>query len=64
MPRFPDPAPLVGKLARDPFAADLRGRMDYASLNTNELARVEKLSLLILSEADGAVIREAQPPKM
>ncbi|MDD4888461.1 MAG: hypothetical protein PHU85_00895, partial [Phycisphaerae bacterium] len=42
---------------------DLRGRFDYASLNTNELERVEKFSILVLSESDGAVIREAAPPK-
>ena len=42
---------------------DLRGRFDYASLSTNELDNVEKFSLLVLSEADGAVVREAAPPK-
>jgi hypothetical protein len=42
---------------------DLRGRFDYTSLNTNELDRVEKFSLLIMSETHGAVIREAEPPK-
>jgi hypothetical protein len=42
---------------------DLRGRFDYASLSTNDLDNVEKFSLLIMSETDGAVIREASPPK-
>ena len=42
---------------------DLRGRFDYTSLNTNELDFVDKLSLLILSEDHGAVVREVQPPK-
>ncbi len=42
---------------------DLRGRFDYASLNTNEQEDPERFSLLILSEAAGAVIREAAPPK-
>ena len=42
---------------------DLRGRFDYASLNTNEIEFVDKFSLLILSETDGAVVREASPPK-
>jgi len=42
---------------------DLRGKLDYTSLSTNELDNVEKLSLLILSETDGAVVREASPPK-
>jgi len=42
---------------------DLRGRFDYASLNTNELENVAKFSLLVLSETDGAAVREANPPK-
>ncbi|MCY3021345.1 MAG: hypothetical protein NTW87_20210 [Planctomycetota bacterium] len=42
---------------------DLRGRFDYASLSTNELDNVDKLALLVMSETDGAVIREAAPPK-
>ncbi len=43
---------------------DLRGRFDYTSLSTDELGQVEKLALLILSDAHGAVVREADPPKM
>ncbi len=42
---------------------DLRGRFDYTSLNTNELDFTQKFSLLILSDQDGAVVREADPPK-
>ncbi len=42
---------------------DLRGRFDYASLNTNELEMVDRFSLLILSEEHGAAVREAAPPK-
>ena len=42
---------------------DLRGAFDYTSLNTNELDYVDRFSLLILSERQGAVIREAAPPK-
>ena len=42
---------------------DLRGRFDYASLNTNELDFVDKFALLVLSEEHGAVVREAAPPK-
>ena len=42
---------------------DLRGRFDYTSLNTNELDSVARFALLILSENDGAVVREADPPK-
>jgi len=43
---------------------DLRGRFDYAALNTGELLAVEKFSILILSEEHGALIREAAPPMM
>jgi hypothetical protein len=42
---------------------DLRGAFDYTSLSTNELDRVERFSLLVLSESHGSVIREAAPPK-
>ncbi|MCE9603500.1 MAG: hypothetical protein K8U03_01205 [Planctomycetia bacterium] len=42
---------------------DIRGRFDYASLNTNELDQVRKFSLLILSDESGAVVRETAPPK-
>ena len=42
---------------------DLRGRFDYTSLNTNELDFVDKFALLILSDVDGAVVREANAPK-
>ena len=42
---------------------DLRGYFDYTSLNTNELDFVDRFSILILSEAHGAVVREASPPK-
>ena len=42
---------------------DLRGRFDYTSLNTNELDNVQRFSLLVLSAKDGAVVREAAPPK-
>jgi hypothetical protein len=42
---------------------DLRGRFDYASLNTDELAGVRTFSLLVLSDDHGATVREAAPPK-
>ena len=43
---------------------DLRGRFDYTSLNTNLIDQVQKFSVLVLSETDGAVVKEASPPKM
>ncbi|MGE0609645.1 MAG: hypothetical protein AB7O62_21315, partial [Pirellulales bacterium] len=42
---------------------DLRGRFDYTSLNTNELEIVNRFSILLLSEEQGAIVREANPPK-
>ncbi|NLG34189.1 MAG: transcription antitermination protein NusB [Lentisphaerae bacterium] len=42
---------------------DLRGRFDYASVNSNELDHADRLALLILSDDFGAVVREAAPPK-
>ena len=43
---------------------DLRGRFDYASLSTNEIEDVERLSILLMSEEHGAVVRDAEPPRM
>ena len=42
---------------------DLRGRFDYTSLSTDELDRVERFAILILSDEHGAVVREVAPPK-
>ncbi len=41
---------------------DLRGRFDYASVSGEGQAQPERFALLILSETDGTVIRQAQPP--
>ena len=42
---------------------DLRGRFDYVSLSTTDAEPVERFALLVLSEEDGAVIREVTPPQ-
>jgi hypothetical protein len=42
---------------------DLRGRFDYTSLNTNELDFVKRFSVLVLSDAKGAVVKRAAPPQ-
>lgn len=42
---------------------DLRGRFDFASLNTNDLDVAAKFSILMLSDECGALVREAMPPK-
>ncbi len=50
------------KFLKDGYT-DLRGRFDYASLNTNEVDNAARLAILILSDEFGAVVREAAPPK-
>jgi hypothetical protein len=42
---------------------DVRGRFDYASVNTPERRAIEKFSVLVLSDDRGAVIREVAPPQ-
>ncbi|MBP7866141.1 MAG: hypothetical protein KA419_09345 [Acidobacteria bacterium] len=41
---------------------DLRGRFDYASLSTDDLDRTDRFAILVLSDTDGAVVKEAAPP--
>ncbi len=43
---------------------DLRGRFDYASLNTDTMGQVDRFAILVLSENHGAVVREVGPPPM
>jgi hypothetical protein len=47
-------------LARE--AAGSGENMSYQMLKPEELNSVEKLSILILSEAHGAAVREVKPP--
>ena len=42
---------------------DLRGKFDYASLNTSELDNVSRFSILVMSEEHGALVAEARPPQ-
>ncbi|HCP83382.1 MAG TPA: hypothetical protein DIT88_03180 [Planctomycetaceae bacterium] len=42
---------------------DLRGRFDYATLSTNELDHVQRFSILVYSDENGAEVHEAKPPK-
>jgi hypothetical protein len=41
---------------------DLRGRFDYASVSGEGEAPPEDFAILVLSETDGTVIREVEPP--
>ena len=40
----------------------LRGSFDYATLSTDDLDRVERFALLVVSDDAGATIVEASPP--
>ena len=53
----------AGDVDKDGYT-DLRGRFDYTSLNTSGIEAAEKFAILIMSEEHGAVVREADPPKM
>ncbi len=41
---------------------DLRGKFDYASLNTDEIEGAGKFAILVMSKDRGATVREANPP--
>ena len=41
---------------------DIRGCFDYVSLDTDQLSRVSRFSILISSPSSGALIKEAKPP--
>lgn len=41
---------------------DLRGRLDYATLSTDDLDRVERFALLVVHDDAGAMVTEAEPP--
>jgi hypothetical protein len=41
---------------------DLRGRFDYASVSTAGGGDAERYALLVLSDTDGAVLREVAAP--
>ena len=42
---------------------DLRGRFDYASVNTPERQAIERFAVLVLSEDSGALIKDVAPPQ-
>jgi len=41
---------------------DLRGRFDYASVSEKGTEGATRFAILVLSESEGAVVREANPP--
>ena len=42
---------------------DLRGKFDYASVSTTGLGKVDLLSILVMSEDQGATVLEASVPQ-
>jgi hypothetical protein len=42
---------------------DLHGRFDCATLSTDDLDRVERLAILVVSDDAGATVLEAPPPQ-
>ena len=42
---------------------DLRGKFNYISLNTDQLNKLNKFSLLILHDELGSIIKECNPPE-
>ena len=42
---------------------DLRARFDDSSLSTNDLDVVQRFSVLILHDEDGATVKEVAPPR-
>ena len=43
---------------------DMRGKFEYGYSNTSKLSNIEKLSILILSERHGSLIKEAKLPSL
>ncbi|WAS94229.1 hypothetical protein [Nannocystis punicea] len=41
---------------------DMRGRFDYVTLSTDDLDRVERFAILVVSDEAGATVLEAPPP--
>ena len=41
---------------------DIRGRFDYASLNTSQIDKTERFAIFVTSETHGSLIRECSPP--
>jgi hypothetical protein len=42
---------------------DLRGKFDYLSLSTQEMDKATKFGILIISEQQGAAVKEVKPPQ-
>ena len=52
----------IAKFYKDGYT-DMRGRFDYATISTEDVSNVDRFAILIMSEENGAIIREVAPPK-
>jgi len=41
---------------------DLRGRFDYATLNSGNVSNISKFAILVMSDEHGSLTKEANPP--
>lgn len=41
---------------------DLRGRFDYATLNSNDISNIDKFAIFVMSDELGSLIKEAKAP--
>ncbi len=42
---------------------DIRGKFDYVQTSGNQLSRVTRFAILVMSDTLGSVIKECDPPK-
>lgn len=41
---------------------DLRGRFDYATLNSTDISNIDKFAIFVMNDEFGSVIQEAKAP--
>ena len=41
---------------------DLRGRFDYATLNSSNISNIEKFGIFVMSDEFGSLVKEAKAP--
>jgi hypothetical protein len=42
---------------------DIRGKFEYAQINSKKIAGIEKFAILVMSDHNGALTKEARPPR-
>lgn len=41
---------------------DLRGRFDYATLNSKDLSNIKQFAIFVMSDELGSLVKEVKPP--